>query len=96
MFDKIKKLQNLQKSVNDLKQSLATEQVEGTDESGKIKIKMNGNQEVLNVNIEPELLSRREELESGLGQAFNDAVKKSQQLMMDKMKYIKDIPGLSL
>ncbi|MBU0649142.1 YbaB/EbfC family nucleoid-associated protein [Patescibacteria group bacterium] len=96
MFDKIKKLQNLQRSISDMKQALATEGVEGTDESGKIKINMNGNQEVLNVSVEPELLSRREELESGLSQAFNDAVKKSQQLMMDKMKNMQDIPGLSL
>jgi len=79
-----------------MKQALAQEQVEGTDESGKIKITMNGNQEVLNVSIEPELLTQTEELESGLTQAFNDAIKKSQQLMMDKMKSMQDIPGLSL
>ena len=86
----------MQKSVSDMKQALAQEQVEGTDESGKIKITMNGNQEVLNVSIEPELLTQTEELESGLTQAFNDAIKKSQQLMMDKMKSMQDIPGLSL
>ena len=67
---------------------LAQESAEGSALWSKVKIKINGNQEVLNVEIDSELLSvnNKEKLQSAIKEATNDAIKKVQQIMADKMR----------
>ena len=88
MFSKLKQFKDLRDQANQIKNALAQESAEGSAEWGKVKIKMNGNQEVISVEIDPELLSQdnKEKLEAGIKEATNDAVKKIQRIMADKMK----------
>jgi len=69
-----------------MKEMLAREEVIGTAAFGKIKITMDGNQKVLEVKIDPELLSQNDSLEMALAEAFNDAINKVHKLMMDKLR----------
>jgi len=86
MFDKLKYLNNLKSQANQLKEMLGNEEVEGQAAMGKVTILMDGNQKVLGVNIDPELICQRESLQMALAEAFNDAVEKVHKLMAEKLK----------
>jgi nucleoid-associated protein EbfC len=88
MFSKLKQFKDLKNQANQIKNSLAEESAEGSAEWGKIKIKIDGNQEVLSVEINPELLTsdNKDKVEAGIKEATNDATKKVQRIMADKMK----------
>lgn len=81
MFGNIKDLVQMQSRAKEIQKRLAEETV--TAEKNGVKIIMNGNQEVLSVEINPEL--SKENLETNLRDAFNDAVKKVQMLMAKQM-----------
>jgi DNA-binding YbaB/EbfC family protein len=81
MFGKIKDLHQLKKQADEMKKQLEDEIIEA--ENKGIKISMNGNQEVLSVAINPDL--DKEDLEKYLKETFNDAVKKVQRVMAQKM-----------
>ena len=93
MFNKIKQIQELKSQADQIKKALAEETVEGSGNWGKVKIIMDGNQEVKKVEINPELLNQPEKLESGIAEATNDAIKKAQRVMAQKMS---QLGGLNL
>jgi DNA-binding YbaB/EbfC family protein len=97
MFNKLKQVKELRDKAKQLQGMLAEEKVEGSAGWGKVKIKMDGNQQVLNVEIDPELLTDPKKLQEILKDAFNDAAKKAQRRMVEKMKTSGDlnIPGLT-
>lgn len=64
---------------------------EGQAAWGKIKIKIDGNQNVLDVTIDESVMDNREKLQDEIKNAFNDAVKGIQKKMATKMK---DMGGL--
>ena len=84
MFDKLK----LAKQANDLKNNLAKDEVMGESSDGNVKITMNGNQDILNVEVEEELLSadKKSELQDDIKDAFKKALKEVQMLMIKKMQ----------
>jgi hypothetical protein len=88
MFNKLKQLQDLRKQAKDLKSSMSQETVTGEALAGAIKITMDGNQDIKDVDINDELLSvdNKEKLEQGIKEAFQAAVKNLQSLMMRKMQ----------
>jgi len=95
MFNKLKQFKDLRSQAKQIQNTLSQESAEGSAEWGKIKIKINGNQEVLNVEIDPELLDNKEKLENGIKEATNDAIKKVQRIMAEKMKNSGlDLPGM--
>ncbi len=81
MFGQIKDIYKLKQQAGELQSMLAQETVEA--ENKGVKITMNGNQEVLAVEINPEL--SKEDQEKYLCETFNDAIKKVQRLMAQKM-----------
>ncbi len=88
MFNKLKQFQDLRKKAKDLKNSMAQEAIVGEALDGEIKITMDGNQEIKNVEISEALLSpdNKGQLEQGVKDAFSSAVKELQSLMMKKMQ----------
>lgn len=92
MFDKLKQLKNLQSQASQIKETLANESIEGVDSSNKIKIIMDGNQKVLDVKIDSELIKQPDRLQSALAEAFNNSTKKVRMIMMEKLKDI-GLPG---
>lgn len=88
MFSKLKQFKNLRNQAKQIKDTLSQETAEGSADWGKVKVKMNGNQEVLSVEIDPELLNtdNKDKLEAAVKEATNEAVKKIQRIMAEKMK----------
>jgi DNA-binding YbaB/EbfC family protein len=88
MFNKLKQFKELRNQAKNIQSTLAQEIAEGSADWGKVKVKINGNQEILSVNIDPQLLTadNKTKLESAFKEAANDALKKVQRLVAEKMK----------
>ncbi len=90
MFNKLKQIKDLRSQAKTMQSMLAEETV--TAEKNGVKITMNGNMEVTEVNL-PEG-SDNDKLEKALTASFNDAVKKTQKIMARKMQEMGGFPGL--
>jgi hypothetical protein len=86
MFNKLKQFKDLKDKAKQIQSVLANESAEGEAGWGKVKVKMNGNQQVLNVTIDPSVMDNREKLQDLMRDAINDAVKKIQTVMAKKLK----------
>ncbi len=98
MFNKIKDLKNLRDQAKQMKEMLAEETVKADSHHGKINIVMDGNMEILSVDIDPELLTddKKEDLEQAIKDCSNSAIKKAQQVMAQKMQSMGglNLPGM--
>ncbi len=97
MFSKLKQFKDLRDQAKKIQDVLKDVTVEGSAAWGKVKIAMNGNQEVTSVSIDQELLADRSRLEAAVKEAYNDTVKKAQRSMAEAMKKTGglNLPGLS-
>jgi len=88
MFEGLKNLANLRKQASQLKETLAKETIIGTALDGKVQIIMNGNQEVKEVKIDPELLNpeNKQSLEQAVKECLTQCITQIQMLMMRKMQ----------
>ena len=93
IFSKIKQVSEIRDKAKQLQAALANETAEGTSGWGKVKIIINGNQQILSVSIDQELMSDKTKLEGLVREATNDAIQKVQKVMATKLK---DIGGLDL
>ena len=96
MFNKLKQFKDLRDKAKTIQTELAKETVEGSAAWGKIKVRMDGNQAVTAVEIDPEMMADRGKLQDAMKEAFTDAVKKAQRKMVEKMKGMDgiDLPGM--
>lgn len=99
MFEKAKDLYRIQKEARRIKGELKNTHIEA--ETDGVIVTINGEQEVVKVEISDEAVQKAQEkkknLEEALEKAFNKAVKKSQQIGAEKMKDIMgdlNFPGL--
>ncbi|MFA5853664.1 MAG: YbaB/EbfC family nucleoid-associated protein [Patescibacteria group bacterium] len=97
MFSKLKQIKDLRDQAKKIQDTLKDVTVEGSGAWGKVTVTMNGNQEVTDVKIDPELLSDKAKLEAAVKEAYNDTVKKAQRAMAEAMKKSGglNIPGLN-
>lgn len=99
MFSKLKEIKDLRHQAKAIQGKLAQESVEGSASWGKVKLVMNGNQEIQSVHIDPDLLapSKKTELENAVKEAVNEANKKVQKVMAKKVREEGglNIPGLN-
>lgn len=93
MFNKLKQFKDIKDKAKTIQAALAQETAEGSAAWGKVKIRIDGNQQVLDVSIDPSMMDDRSKLEGSIKDAMNDAIKKIQQVMSTKLK---DIGGLDL
>jgi len=95
MFEKLKYLKDLRRQTKRIQETLAEETAEGSAAWGKVKIVMNGNQEVLSISIDPELMKpeNKDKLESALKEAANEVIKKIQRIMAEKMREMGGLGG---
>lgn len=94
MFDKMKELFAMQKKMQEIKKQLDSATFEIASPDGLVKISMNGSQEVQAVVIRDNLNdAERGRLAAALKDAFNRAIKRSQEIASEKMK---DSIGLNL
>lgn len=98
MFSKLKQVKEMRDKAKNLQNSLANETFTGSGAWGKVKITVDGNQEVKDVDISEEMLSPSEKskLEGGIKDALREAIKKAQKKIVEKMKESGDfdLPGL--
>lgn len=95
----MKKVMDMKGRMEEIKESLGNERVEGASGGGMVKVTMTGKMEVLSVTFEQELINPDEpELLATLTKAaFNDALAKAHALVKDRMREVAgglDIPGL--
>ncbi|OGL73786.1 nucleoid-associated protein, YbaB/EbfC family [Candidatus Uhrbacteria bacterium RIFCSPHIGHO2_12_FULL_60_25] len=86
MFTKLKQFKDIRSKAKVIQDALSHESVEGSAGWGKVKVKMDGNQKVTDVQIDPSLLTDAKTLATSVKDAVNDAVTKVQRVMASKMK----------
>ena len=78
--------QQMQENMRKLQEQLAAMEIEGQSGAGMVKVTMTGRHEVRRVSIDPSLLKDdKEMLEDLIAAAFNDAARKVETLLQDKM-----------
>ncbi|MBL4625296.1 MAG: YbaB/EbfC family nucleoid-associated protein [Flavobacteriales bacterium] len=102
MGDMMGKLNEMKKQVEETKARLGNITVEGTSAKGMIKVIANGNREIKDIEINPELFhADRKEVQDLLVLAVNDALAKAKNTEEVEMKgaasgILPNIPGLGL
>jgi DNA-binding YbaB/EbfC family protein len=81
----MKQAQMMQENMRRMQEQLGTIEVEGQSGSGMVKVVMTCKHEVRRVSIDPSLTSDREMLEDLLVAAFNDAARKVDETVAQKM-----------
>ena len=95
----MKQAQQMQQKMNTLQKELEIRELDVSSGGGMIKIKINGKQEILNIEIDKECVdpSDTETLEELVLTAVNQAVKESQEMVSSAMSKVTgglNIPGL--
>ncbi|MGC8971311.1 MAG: YbaB/EbfC family nucleoid-associated protein [bacterium] len=95
----LKQLQKIQDDMKKTQEELASEIIEGSSGGGKVVVKCNGNQEILEIKISKEVVDpdEVEMLEDLILAAIRDALEKSKSLAEEKMSDFTKrfgIPGL--
>lgn len=97
MFDKMKQLMEMQHKMQEMKRQLDNTNFEVTSADSLVRINMNGAQEVQEVVIQANLQeTEKVRLEKAMKDAYNRAIKRSQEIAAEKMKEITgvNLPGL--
>jgi DNA-binding YbaB/EbfC family protein len=81
----MKQAQMMQENMRRMQEQLGTLEVEGQSGSGMVKVAMTCKHEIRRVSIDPSLTSDREMLEDLLVAAFNDAARKVEATVQEKM-----------
>jgi DNA-binding YbaB/EbfC family protein len=81
----MKQAQMMQENMRRMQEQLGTIEVEGLSGSGMVKITMTCKHEVRRVSIDPSLTADREMLEDLLVAAINDAARKVEATVAEKM-----------
>ena len=104
MFEIAKLLKNFQKiqgEMKNLQEELSKQVITGSSGGGMVEVTMNGKFEVIDIKIEKRLIQGRDMqmLEDLIVAAVNDAMKKAQGLIKDKMGQLTgglSIPGMGI
>ena len=98
MFNKLKQVKDLRSQAKTLQNSLAEEAIEVTNKD--CSMKMDGNQKIINLDIDEKYLekSQKSQLENVVIELHEQATKKVQKVMMQKMREqggFDNFPGMS-
>ena len=95
----MRQAQKMQKKMEEAKEEAANQVVEASAGGGMVSVKVNGKQELLEISIEKDVVNPDdvEMLQDLIVAAVNEGMKKSQQIMQDKLQGITgglNIPGM--
>lgn len=90
MFSKLKQLKDLRDQAKKMQSVLGQESV--SEEKNGVKITLNGNMEITQVEINDSL--SKEALQKAIKDCANSAIKTTQKLMAKKMQEMGGFPGL--
>ena len=96
----MKQAQKMQEQMARVQEELANKTVEATAGGGMVTVTANGKQEILAVNISPEVINPQDSamLEDLVTAAVNEALRSSRELIQEEMTKITGglrIPGIS-
>ncbi len=96
----LKQAMNVKGKIEELKESLGNESIDASAGGGMVTVVMNGRFEVLSLQIDPEVIDKDdpEMLETLVRAAINEATRKTQDLVKERMTEITggiEIPGLT-
>ncbi|MCK5061894.1 YbaB/EbfC family nucleoid-associated protein [Candidatus Parcubacteria bacterium] len=91
MFSKLKHIKELRSQGKSIQNALAQEST--TTEKNNIKVVMNGNMEIISLDIND---PGQTNLSANLTSAINEAIKKTQKLMAEKMQAMGGLGNLGL
>lgn len=88
MFSKLKQIKDLRSQAKGLQNRLAQETVHADAKGGKINLVMDGNQKIVSLDIDASLLTpeKKKDVEEGVKEVLEEAVKKVQKIMVEKMR----------
>lgn len=81
LFDKIKDINEMRKQAKQLEQTLATLTVSGSSSGSKIKISMDGNQNIKSVEVAPEIAGDKSEIARHIRSALEDLFKEHKKML---------------
>ncbi len=95
----MKQAQKIKAKMEELQQEMASRTVEVTSGGGMVKVVMNGRQEVISLEIDPEVLQSgdRELIQDLIIAAINEGIRRSQQLWLEELKKLTGglpLPGI--
>jgi len=101
MGDMMKQVAKMQKQMEQIQAELAEKTVEGSAGGGMVKVTANGNQDIISIKIEKEVVDPEdvEMLEELVLSAVNQAREKAAELQQESMGALTgglNIPGLNL
>jgi DNA-binding protein YbaB len=96
LFGQAKDLYKLQKQAKEIKKKLKNLQIEA--EVNGVKVVITAEQEVVEVVVSEEMMApeKKDELQKNLQEAFNKAIKKSQEVAAAEMKGLMGDMGMNL
>ena len=94
----MKQAQKMQKKMEEIQEEAAKETVEASAGGGMVTVKVNGRQELISINIEEDVVSSDdiEMLQDLVVAAVNEGIKKSKDMVEQKMSAITGGLGLNL
>ena len=100
MGNMMKQAQKLQSKIFKLQEEMADKTVEASVGGGMIKVTANGKQQLVSINIEPEVLDPDDVqmLEDLIVSGVNEALRKAQEMVSEEMNKLTggfNIPGLT-
>ena len=91
MFSKLNQFKDLRSQAKVMQNALAQETI--TEEKNGVKIVLNGNMELISLNLNESL--NKNSQEETLKNCFNDAIKRAQRIMAKKLQDMGGIPGMN-
>lgn len=94
----MRQAQKMQKKMEEVQEQAANETVEVASGGGMVKVVMNGRQELLSIALEKEIVDPEdiEMLQDLIAAAVNEATKKSQALMQERLAEVTGGLGLNM
>lgn len=95
----LKQAKKIQEEMAKVQEELATKKVEASSGGGMVTVEVNGNQEVMSIKIDPEVIKSddKEMLEDLVLTAVNEGMRKAKDLMKEKIADVTgglNIPGI--
>ena len=83
-FDKMKDLNEMRKQASTIQHALAQERITGQSRNGHFIVNIDGNQNVLSVEVKEEIVGDKNQIERSAKEALADALDKLKKLMVAK------------
>jgi len=95
----MKQAQKVQQKMEEIQGNLANENIQASSGGGMVTVVVNGKQEILSINIEKDVVNAEDigMLQDLVVAAVNEGLKKSQDLVKERMKDVTggmNIPGM--